>query len=118
MTCAVQVSKASSSDEAAHAQAKKDVEVLKKKLDKMPGSADPTEFAELKNRLDSQISSLSAQMDAAEAAVASMEFVYSDPAPNFNRSKVKGRVAQLTRVCDSSAITAVEVVAGGKLFQV
>jgi len=86
------VSKASSSDEAAHAQAKKDVEVLKKKLDKMPGSADPTEFAELKNRLDSQISSLSAQMDAAEAAVASMEFVYSDPAPNFNRLKSKGEL--------------------------
>ncbi|KAI9316303.1 RecF/RecN/SMC [Dichotomocladium elegans] len=49
-----------------------------------------------------------------------LDFVYSDPAPNFDRSKVKGLVAELIRLdkehYDASA--ALEICAGGKLYNV
>ncbi|KAL8096018.1 structural maintenance of chromosomes protein 2-1-like [Apium graveolens] len=47
-----------------------------------------------------------------------VDFQYRDPARNFDRSKVKGVVAKLIKVKDSSAMTALEVAAGGKLFNV
>ncbi|KAI3896502.1 hypothetical protein MKX03_015010 [Papaver bracteatum] len=49
---------------------------------------------------------------------ASAHFTYSDPVKNFDRSKVKGMVAKLVKVKDSSALTALEVTAGGKLYNV
>ncbi|GJT65087.1 structural maintenance of chromosomes protein 2-1 [Tanacetum coccineum] len=47
-----------------------------------------------------------------------VDFSYRDPVKNFDRSKVKGVVAKLVKVKDSSAMTALEVCAGGKLFNV
>ncbi|XP_022871773.1 structural maintenance of chromosomes protein 2-1-like [Olea europaea var. sylvestris] len=47
-----------------------------------------------------------------------VDFSYNDPANNFDRSRVKGVVARLIKVKDSSAMTALEVAAGGKLFNV
>ncbi|XP_039125905.1 structural maintenance of chromosomes protein 2-1-like [Dioscorea cayenensis subsp. rotundata] len=47
-----------------------------------------------------------------------VQFTYKDPVVNFDRSKVKGVVAKLIKVKDSSAMTALEVAAGGKLFNV
>ena len=41
---------------------------------------------------------------------------YRDPEPNFNRSRVFGRVINLIKVKDPKYITALEFVAGGKLF--
>lgn len=38
-----------------------------------------------------------------------VDFQYRDPARNFDRSKVKGVVAKLIKVKDSSAMTALEV---------
>lgn len=38
-----------------------------------------------------------------------IEFSYRDPVKNFDRSKVKGVVAKLIRVKDSSTMTALEV---------
>lgn len=49
---------------------------------------------------------------------ADCSFQYSDPRPGFDRSKVFGVVARLVRVTDASAATALEVAAGGKLYQV
>lgn len=49
---------------------------------------------------------------------AAIDFRYSDPERNFDRSRVKGVVAKLTRVADPSTATALEVAAGGKLYQV
>ncbi|MCL7025251.1 hypothetical protein MKW94_019650 [Papaver nudicaule] len=46
------------------------------------------------------------------------QFTYRDPVKNFDRSKVKGMVAKLVKVRDSSTLTALEVVAGGKLYNV
>ncbi|XP_019707663.1 structural maintenance of chromosomes protein 2-2 isoform X2 [Elaeis guineensis] len=50
--------------------------------------------------------------------LANVQFNYRDPAKNFDRSKVKGVVAKLIKVKDSSTMTALEVAAGGKLFNV
>lgn len=38
-----------------------------------------------------------------------VDFSYNDPANNFDRSRVKGVVARLIKVKDSSAMTALEV---------
>ena len=46
-----------------------------------------------------------------------LSFEYNDPTPGFDRSKVKGLVAKLVTVKDAAHSTALEVVAGGKLYQ-
>lgn len=43
------------------------------------------------------------------AQLANVQFTYRDPVKNFDRSKVKGVVAKLIKVKDSSAMTALEV---------
>ncbi|RCV28634.1 hypothetical protein SETIT_5G419000v2 [Setaria italica] len=50
--------------------------------------------------------------------LANLHFSYRDPERDFDRSKVKGVVARLIRIKDSSAATALEVTAGGRLFNV
>ncbi|XP_042470536.1 structural maintenance of chromosomes protein 2-1-like [Zingiber officinale] len=50
--------------------------------------------------------------------LANIQFTYRDPVRNFDRSKVKGVVAELIKVKDASAMTALEVAGGGKLFNV
>lgn len=53
-------------------------------------------------KLKDEIRNISAQL-------ASVDFKYRDPVKNFDRSKVKGVVAKLIKVKDSSAMTALEV---------
>ncbi|EOA23418.1 hypothetical protein CARUB_v10016600mg [Capsella rubella] len=66
---------------------------------------------EVGQRLKDKVSDLSAQL-------ANVQFTYRDPVKNFDRSKVKGVVAKLIKVNDRSSMTALEVTAGGKLFNV
>jgi structural maintenance of chromosome 2 len=49
-----------------------------------------------------------------------LDFTYSDPYPNFDRSKVKGLVATLTSLSDKhfDKSTALEIAAGGRLYNV
>ena len=47
-----------------------------------------------------------------------MDFQYKDPERGFDRSAVKGVIAKLVRVKDPADATALEVAAGGKLYQV
>ncbi|GKY98410.1 hypothetical protein MPSEU_000798500 [Mayamaea pseudoterrestris] len=49
---------------------------------------------------------------------ARLSFQYTDPVRGFDRSKVKGVVAKLVKMKDTAHATALEVAAGGKLFQV
>ncbi|KAJ3053885.1 Structural maintenance of chromosomes protein 2 [Rhizophlyctis rosea] len=60
------------------------------------------------------------QIDATERDLGNLKFSYSDPAPNFDRRKVKGLVAELVNIPKEGvdAATALEVCAGGKLYQV
>uniref|UniRef100_A0A9J7Z9X4 Structural maintenance of chromosomes protein 2 n=1 Tax=Cyprinus carpio carpio TaxID=630221 RepID=A0A9J7Z9X4_CYPCA len=47
-----------------------------------------------------------------------LRFEYMDPEKNWDRSKVKGLVANLFTVTDVSNATALEVVAGGRLYNI
>ena len=47
-----------------------------------------------------------------------LEFEYVDPERGFNRSKVKGLVAELIEIPDLKNATALETVAGGRLYNV
>lgn len=57
---------------------------------------------ELVQKLKDDIRDLSAHL-------ANVQFTYRDPVKNFDRSKVKGVVAKLIKVRDSSTMTALEV---------
>ncbi|EIE18219.1 RecF/RecN/SMC protein [Coccomyxa subellipsoidea C-169] len=57
-------------------------------------------------------------VDQLSSTLTSMDFQYKDPDRGFNRAAVKGVVAKLVRVKDPSTTTALEVAAGGKLYQV
>ena len=57
---------------------------------------------ELIQKLKDGVRDLSAQL-------ANVQFTYRDPVKNFDRSKVKGVVAKLIKVKESSAMTALEV---------
>ena len=55
-----------------------------------------------------------------KSRLASIDFSYSDPVPNFDRSKVKGLVANLIDLDAGNfrSSTALEICAGGKLYNV
>ncbi len=78
------------------------------------------EGAEHEATIMARIKSLSAKADAMRKKVANLDFTYSDPSPNFDRSKVKGLVAQLFSLDKENfdASTAIEVSAGGRLYNV
>ncbi|WZH41094.1 RecF/RecN/SMC [Fusarium acuminatum] len=60
------------------------------------------------------------ESDKLKRQVANTEFNYADPVPNFDRSKVKGLVAQLFTLDKehTQAGTALEICAGGRLYNV
>jgi structural maintenance of chromosome 2 len=72
-----------------------------------------------KDHLTSSVSELTDLVDTLSARLGSrLAFKYSDPVRGFDRSKVKGLVAKLIKVKQAAHSTALEVVAGGKLYQV
>ncbi|EAS29234.2 nuclear condensin complex subunit Smc2 [Coccidioides immitis RS] len=70
--------------------------------------------------LQKEIRDLRGQADSLKRKVANIDFTYADPYPNFDRSKVKGLVAQLFTLDKdkSEAGTALEICAGGRLYNV
>lgn len=96
------------------------VESMKQKLAGI--SFSPEEFNLLeneKNDLENSVGNLQEVVDTLTAQLQGrLAFNYSDPVRGFDRSKVKGIVAKLVQVKDPAHATALEVVAGGKLFQV
>ncbi len=85
-------------------------------------SFDEGEFSSLeqeRDKLSSSISELSGIVNTLSAALEKrLAFNYTDPVRGFDRSKVKGLVAKLIQVKKEDYATALEVVAGGKLYQV
>ncbi|VEU42650.1 unnamed protein product [Pseudo-nitzschia multistriata] len=83
---------------------------------------DQDEFAKLdqeKDHLTSSVEELNGIVETLTAQLGSrLAFNYSDPVRGFDRSKVKGLVAKLIQVQNPVHATALEVVAGGKLYQV
>lgn len=72
------------------------------------------------NTLHQRIRELREQADSLRRKVANIDFSYADPSPHFDRSKVKGLVAQLFTLDKehTRAGTALEICAGGRLYNV
>ncbi|KAL8959882.1 MAG: hypothetical protein Q9193_003323 [Seirophora villosa] len=70
--------------------------------------------------LQKQIRGLREQAENMKRKVANIDFSYSDPTSGFDRSKVKGLVAQLFTLDKdkTQAGTALEICAGGRLYNV
>ncbi|RFU28288.1 hypothetical protein B7463_g8052, partial [Scytalidium lignicola] len=83
-----------------------------------PGKED--ELYKQESTLQNRIRELRRDCDGLRRKVANIDFNYSDPAPGFDRSKVKGLVAQLFTLDDNhtNAGTALEICAGGRLYNV
>ena len=75
---------------------------------------------ERESTLHKDIRRLRQQADELKRKVANVDFHFSDPSPNFDRSKVKGLVAQLFTLDreKANAGTALEICAGGRLYNV
>ncbi|AEO55294.1 condensin complex component SMC2-like protein [Thermothelomyces thermophilus ATCC 42464] len=88
------------------------------KLGFQPGSE--RELYKQETQLQQTIRNLRQESDALKRKVANIDFHYSDPVPNFDRSKVKGLVAQLFTLDKQfiQAATALEICAGGRLYNV
>jgi structural maintenance of chromosome 2 len=72
-----------------------------------------------KRELQSAVVELSDAVEALQAQLgARLSFEYKDPVRGFDRTKVKGLVANLVEIKDMKHATAIEVVAGSRLFQV
>jgi structural maintenance of chromosome 2 len=103
--------------EALKSQAKK----LEAELTKMgfePGKE--SELYQQESRLQARIRELKQEADGLRRRVANIDFSYNDPSPNFDRSRVKGLVAQLFTLDKehTRAGTAMEICAGGRLYNV
>ncbi|KAH7328211.1 RecF/RecN/SMC [Stachybotrys elegans] len=94
---------------------------LEKELGKLgfvPGQEE--ELFKQEASLQQTVRNLRQDSDKLKRQVANIDFNYSDPAPNFDRSKVKGLVAQLFTLDKehTKAGTALEICAGGRLYNV
>ncbi|KAK4134310.1 SMC2-like protein, partial [Trichocladium antarcticum] len=94
---------------------------LEKELGKLgfqPGTEE--EMYKQESSLQQTIQNLRQDADALKRKVANVDFNYTDPVPNFDRSKVKGLVAQLFTLDKqfTQAATALEICAGGRLYNV
>ncbi|KAK3943873.1 structural maintenance of chromosomes protein 2 [Diplogelasinospora grovesii] len=94
---------------------------LEKELSKLgfqPGTEE--EMYKQESTLQQTIRNLRQEADTLKRKVANIDFNYADPVPNFDRSKVKGLVAQLFTLDKerTNAGTALEICAGGRLYNV
>ena len=103
--------------ESLKAQAKK-LEAELSKSGYEPGTE--VEMQERETSLRKQIRTLREQADGLKRKVSNVDFSYSDPTPGFDRSKIKGLVAQLFTLDKdkTQAGTALEICAGGRLYNV
>ncbi|KAJ1388616.1 SMCs flexible hinge [Sesbania bispinosa] len=98
---------------------RKDVENVKMGLESLPYKEGEMEALQKERESEMDcVQKLKDEIRNISAYLANVEFKYRDPVKNFDRSKVKGVVAKLIKVKDRSTMTALEVTAGGKLFNV
>ncbi|EZA59560.1 hypothetical protein DMN91_011082 [Ooceraea biroi] len=71
-----------------------------------------------RNALIAEIRPLREKLDQFESRYPQTRFEYRDPEPNFDARSVKGIVCKLISVKDKKAAYALEVAAGGKLYNV
>lgn len=106
----------------------KDLETLRAQAKKLEAELTKSGFEpgkeesmrEQEASLQKRIRTLREQADGMRRKVANIDFSYSDPSPGFDRSHVKGLVAQLFTLDkdQTRAGTALEICAGGRLYNV
>uniref|UniRef100_A0A8C4WCM7 Structural maintenance of chromosomes protein n=1 Tax=Gopherus evgoodei TaxID=1825980 RepID=A0A8C4WCM7_9SAUR len=96
------------------------VKKLKEKLENEMKKLNYEEETLLAKRRDlsRDVNQLRESYDALMAKFPSLRFEYKDPEKNWNPNHVKGLVASLITVKEISTATALEVVAGGKLYNI
>ncbi|KAI3432141.1 Structural maintenance of chromosomes protein [Psidium guajava] len=98
---------------------KRDVENVQKALESVPYKEGEMEALQKDRALELEaVQKLKEDIRILSAQLANINFSYRDPIKNFDRSKVKGVVARLFKVKDSSTMIALEAAAGGKLYNV
>ncbi|KAG5556931.1 hypothetical protein RHGRI_007239 [Rhododendron griersonianum] len=97
----------------------KDVESVQKALESLPYEDGKMEALQKDRASELEVvQKFKDEIRIPSAQLANVDFTYRDPVKNFDRSKVKGVVAKLIKVKDSSTLSALEVAAGGKMFNV
>ncbi|KAK3612696.1 hypothetical protein CHS0354_042222 [Potamilus streckersoni] len=71
-----------------------------------------------RRQLSQEVHRLQEHKETLEAKFPQLQFEYKDPEKNFDRNKVHGLVCNLIKVKDVKTATALEVSAGGKLYNV
>ncbi|XP_037106989.1 structural maintenance of chromosomes protein 2 [Syngnathus acus] len=75
-------------------------------------------FLEKKRQLSREVASLKETYERLVSRFPNLRFDYKDPERGWDRSQVKGLLANLITVRDVSCVTALEVVAGGRLYNI
>jgi len=97
----------------------KAMEQLKEKMSKCDFNEEKEEALENeRNTIEQEAVGLRDRTETLSARLSTLDFRYSDPEKGFDRSKVFGRVAKLVTVKKPDAMMALEVTAGGKLYNV
>lgn len=97
----------------------KSISNLKQKMESL--DFDSQKALDIENEIKKKqdiVHGLRDKVDQLSSQVSAAEFHFKDPMKGFDRSKVKGVVAKLVRVADAKYASALEVAAGGKLYQV
>ncbi|KAK2975820.1 hypothetical protein RJ640_022837, partial [Escallonia rubra] len=98
---------------------KNDVENVRRALECISYKEGQMEALETDRMAESEmVQKLKDEIRVLSSRLGNVDFTYRDPVKNFDRSRVKGVVAKLIKVKDSSTMTALEVAAGGKLFNI
>ncbi|KYQ89750.1 structural maintenance of chromosome protein [Tieghemostelium lacteum] len=97
----------------------KELKKLQQQMDQL--KFDPSRDQELlkkKKELDPVVGQLREEVGIMSAKLSGAEFIYTDPSKDFDKSKVRGVVANLITLRDPNTLTALEICAGGKLYNV
>ncbi|PIA59901.1 hypothetical protein AQUCO_00400638v1 [Aquilegia coerulea] len=98
---------------------RRDVEDVKTAMESVPYKEGQLEALQKDRQVEFDVvQKLRDEVRILKGQLANVHFQYRDPVNNFDRLKVKGVVAELIKVRDSSTMTALEVAAGGKLYNV
>lgn len=112
--------------EGAYKKEQQSFDALKKATEKLDDEIKKLNYEEGKEegllaerkRLGVEAQKLQEGVDKFEARFPQLQFEYKDPEKNFDRRSVHGLVANLVTIPDPGNATALEVAAGGKLYNV
>ncbi|KAK3089416.1 hypothetical protein FSP39_003470 [Pinctada imbricata] len=106
-------------DQASYESLQKNLETLQAEMKKLGYEEGREEkLSSEKRTLTQEVHRLQEQLETLEARFPHLHFDYKDPEKNFDRRKVHGLVCKLIKVKDVGTATALEVAAGGKLYNV